>query len=137
MRVVLDTNVIVSAALKASSWPAFVLRWADISGVLLKTEATERELRLVLARPRILRLIPQGFVGEVQRIMDAAESVAVAEVIHACRDAKDDKFLEAAVNGKADVLVSGDDDLLALHPFRGIPILDAATFGRSLTLIGR
>ena len=45
-----------------------------------------------------------------------------------CRDPDDDKFLELAVSGNADYLVSGDDDLLALHPFREIPILRPAEF---------
>jgi putative PIN family toxin of toxin-antitoxin system len=43
--------------------------------------------------------------------------------IHACRDLRDDKFLEVAVHGRADVIVTGDADLLALDPFRGIAIL--------------
>ena len=45
-----------------------------------------------------------------------------------CRDAKDDKFLEVAVNGKADYLITGDRDLLVLHPFREIQIVSPATF---------
>jgi predicted nucleic acid-binding protein len=45
-----------------------------------------------------------------------------------CRDPRDDKFLEAAVNGHADVLVSGDKDLLQLHPFRGIAILTPSDY---------
>ncbi len=45
-----------------------------------------------------------------------------------CRDPDDDKFLELALSGDADVIVSGDDDLLVLHPFRGIPILSCDAF---------
>jgi predicted nucleic acid-binding protein len=48
------------------------------------------------------------------------------------RDPKDDKFLQVAVAGKADVIVSGDEDLLVLHPFSGIPILRPAAFLRML-----
>ena len=57
-----------------------------------------------------------------------AELVAITERIAACRDPKDDKFLELAVNGQADLIVSGDADLLALNPFRDIPIVTPATF---------
>ncbi|HEY3848734.1 MAG TPA: putative toxin-antitoxin system toxin component, PIN family, partial [Acetobacteraceae bacterium] len=46
----------------------------------------------------------------------------------ACRDPTDDKFLELAVSGKADLILSGDKDLLTLHPFRSIPIVAPATF---------
>ncbi len=60
--------------------------------------------------------------------MAAAEAVTIIEPIVACRDPTDDKFLELAVNGQADFIVSGDADLLVLNPFRGIPILSPATF---------
>jgi predicted nucleic acid-binding protein len=48
--------------------------------------------------------------------------------IAACHDPKDDKFLEVAVAGRADVIVSGNEDLLTLHPFDTIPIVSPATF---------
>ena len=131
MRLVVDTNVFVSAALKQSSWPASVVRWLDRHGGLLKSVATEAELLAVLARPRIADRIPPPFGAEVRRLLAAAELVTIAERVAACRDPKDDKFLELAVNGRASVIVSGDEDLLALVTFRGIPIRDPVTFGRS------
>jgi predicted nucleic acid-binding protein len=66
-------------------------------------------------------------------VLAAAELVAISERIAACRDPKDDKFLELAVSGKAEVIVSGDGDLLDLNPFRGIPIVTPATFVRDTT----
>ena len=131
MRIVVDTNVFVSAALKESSWPAIVVRWVDGYGRLLKTPATEQEVLAVLERPRFAPKIPPLFIENLRRIFAAAELVAITERVTACRDPKDDKFLELALNGRADVIVSGDDDLLALEAFRDIPIIDPATFGRS------
>jgi putative PIN family toxin of toxin-antitoxin system len=131
MRLVVDTNVLVSAALKRSSWPANVLRWIDRHGGLLKSDATERELFQVLARPRIAAKIPPAFVVELARLFAAAEAVVITDHIVACRDRKDDKFLELAVNGQAHLLISGDRDLLAMEIYRGIPIIDPAAFGRS------
>ena len=61
-------------------------------------------------------------------MLAGAELVAITERIAACRDPKDDKFLELAVNGHADLIVSGDADLLAVDPFRDIPIVTPATF---------
>ncbi|MEO7271642.1 MAG: putative toxin-antitoxin system toxin component, PIN family, partial [Vicinamibacterales bacterium] len=52
----------------------------------------------------------------------------VVQHVRACRDPKDDKFLELAVNGGASVIVTGDADLLSLHPFRGIDILPPAAY---------
>jgi len=60
--------------------------------------------------------------------LSAAEHVIIAEPVVACRDPKDDKFLELAVNGHADFLISGDDDLLAMKIFRDIPIISPAAF---------
>jgi uncharacterized protein len=72
----------------------------------------------------------------LRRIFVAAETVAITEAVVACRDAKDDKFLELAVNGHADVIVSGEADLLVLNPFRAIPILTPASFSRAM-IVGR
>ena len=57
--------------------------------------------------------------------------MTIIEAVSGCRDPDDDKFLELAVNGRADVIVSGDEDLLALDTFRGIPIITPAAFGRA------
>ncbi len=134
MRIVVDTNVFVSAALKESSWPATVVRWVERNGGLLKTPATEQELLLVLERPRFAAKIPPVFVANLRRLFAAAELVPISERVVACRDPKDDKFLELAFNGRADIIVSGDADLLTLATFRHIPIIDPATFGRSQVL---
>ena len=48
--------------------------------------------------------------------------------VFACRDPKDDKFLEVAISGQADVIVSGDEDLLTMNPFPGIPIITPRAF---------
>jgi predicted nucleic acid-binding protein len=50
------------------------------------------------------------------------------QAIRACRDPKDDKFLELAVHGRADLIVTGDQDLHTLNPFRGIAILTPNAF---------
>jgi uncharacterized protein len=128
MRVVVDTNVFVSAALKDKSFPALALHVVAQRGTLLKSAATERQLFEVLARPQLAALIDQASIDHISKLMAAAELVTITERIFACRDATDDKFLELAVNGRADVIVSGDADLLVLNPFRDIPIVMPATF---------
>jgi len=83
---------------------------------------------LVLQRPHVAALTIPVFLGDLAKMLAAAELVTITERIAACRDPKDDKFLELAVNGRADLIVSGDRDLLALNPFREIPIVTPATF---------
>jgi predicted nucleic acid-binding protein len=59
--------------------------------------------------------------------------VDIAEEVRLCRDPKDDKFLELVVSGRASSMVTGDQDLLVLHPFRGVPILTPAQFLAALS----
>jgi putative PIN family toxin of toxin-antitoxin system len=66
-------------------------------------------------------------------LMATAELVTITERFAACRDPKDDKFLELAVSGQADIIVTGDADLLVLNPFRDIPIVTPATFTSART----
>ncbi|MCB0109573.1 MAG: putative toxin-antitoxin system toxin component, PIN family, partial [Caldilineaceae bacterium] len=74
------------------------------------------------------------YISEEQRLLflanflQLAVSVEVTQQISACRDPKDDKFLELAVNGNADCIVTGDKDLLVLHPFEGVAILTLTEF---------
>lgn len=131
MRVVLDTNVLISAALKQNSRPAAAVRFVEARDVLLKSRATEHQLLDVMARPYFAPLIGREMRSWLRKLMSTAELVAITESIVACRDPTDDKFLELAVNGRADLIVSGDADLLELDPFRGIPILAPAAFIRA------
>jgi putative PIN family toxin of toxin-antitoxin system len=128
MRVVIDTGVFISAAIKAQTVPNIAVYRAAQRGVLLKSSSTEAELIEVIDRPYLARLIAPAARARVLELMALAELVPIAERIAACRDSKDDKFLELAVNGQADVIVSGDADLLVLNPFRGILIVPPATF---------
>jgi uncharacterized protein len=128
MRVVVDTNVFISAALKGRSPPSDAVHLVSERDLLLKSATTEHELFITLARPRLAPLIPQRFRVWLEEMLAAAELVPITELIAACRDPKDDKFLELAVNGRADLIVSGDADLLTMNPFRDIPIVTPAMF---------
>jgi uncharacterized protein len=62
------------------------------------------------------------------QLSEVAEPVVVRTQIRACRHPKDDKFLELAVDGQVDLILTGDQDLLTLHPFRGIAIISPTAF---------
>ena len=128
MRLGIDTNVFISAVLKIDSLPFLVVRSIDLHGGLLKSVATEQELLTVLGRPRIAAVSSPGFRDDLMKMLNRAEMIPIIDPVAACRDPDDDKFLELAVNGGADAIVSGDADLLVLNPFRGIPIVRPATF---------
>jgi putative PIN family toxin of toxin-antitoxin system len=129
LRVVLDTNALVSRLLMPNSVPARAVRLAIAEDRILASDDTLMELANVLSRPKFNPYVSveerQMFLRLFGRI---AELVQIVHVVRACRDPKDDKFLELAANGSADTIVTGDNDLLVLHPFRGIPVLSPAAF---------
>jgi uncharacterized protein len=133
MRVVIDTNVFISAGLKEISPPSSAVHLAAERDVLLKSTLTEQELFVTLDRPRLALLIPPGFRDWLTEVLAAAELVEIVERIATCRDPKDDKFLELAVSGHADLIVTGDADLLVLNPFCDISIVTPAAFVQGAT----
>jgi putative PIN family toxin of toxin-antitoxin system len=130
-RVVVDTNALVSRLLVPGSVAGRAVDRAVERGRLLVGEATMVELTTVLGRakfdPYVSLADRQQFIRLLGRI---AELVPILRPVRACRDPKDDMFLEVAVNGGADLIVTGDRDLLELHPFLGIPILSPAEYLR-------
>jgi putative PIN family toxin of toxin-antitoxin system len=129
LRVVVDTGVAISAALLRRSVPRQAVDLAVSRGQLLVSEATTLELDDVFRRPKFDKYVRQekrlAFLAALVR---DAELVEITETIQVCRDPKDDKFLELAISGKATHIISGDPDLLTLHPFRGVDIVGPAAF---------
>ncbi|ABU60401.1 MULTISPECIES: putative toxin-antitoxin system toxin component, PIN family [Roseiflexus] len=128
-RFVFDTNVVISALLLRHSVARQAFDRATRTGKLLVSGMTIEELNAVLRRKGFERYVTEeermeflsAFVGD-------GVLVEIVERVVACRDPKDDKFLELAINGKATCIVSGDEDLLILHPFRGIAIVTPRQF---------
>jgi putative PIN family toxin of toxin-antitoxin system len=136
MRIVADTNVLVSGAIKPHGRFASQLRQGSFA--LLVSDPVLNELIDVLNRPRLrqkYKLTPQYIHVYLHLIRLRSEYVEPTETITACRDEKDNKFLELAVAGQADVLVSNDADLLVLHPFREIPIVSVADLANILAAV--
>lgn len=128
-RVVVDTNVLVSRLLLPDSIPAQAVRKVRREGCLLVSEATMYELADVLSRRKLDRYISlenrKQFIRELRRV---TELVPIIQLVRECRNPNDDKFLELAWNGRADLLITGDADLLALHPWREIAMLAPAEY---------
>ena len=133
LRVVFDTNVVVSAMLLPLSIPRRALDRAMREGRTLISAATITELDEVIHLPKF-----DKYLSEEERIeflttlVHEAELVNVVETVTDCRDPRDNKFLELAVSGGATHIVTGDSDLLMLHPFRGIIVVSPSMF---LTLV--
>ena len=129
MRFVLDTNVVISALLLKHSVARQAFDQAIQHGEILIAKETIQEIVQVLQRKGF-----EKYITEEERIEFIAAFVREGTIVEinqwitVCRDPKDDKFLALALNGNADCIVSGDKDLLVLHPFRGISILTPRQF---------
>ena len=134
-RVVLDTNVLISAALRPDGRPrAVVDAVREEHGVLLFSDATFDELRTRLLLQKFDRYVGrEGRAVYLAQLEAVSEWVAIAGAKLGCRDPDDDKLLETALMGAADCLVTGDGDLLEMSPFQHIPILPPAGFLDLLT----
>ncbi len=129
LRFVFDTNAVVSALLLKHSVSRQAFDQAIASGDLLLSLAVITELNDVLKRDKFDKYITEEERMQFLAVLiKEATLVEVTETITACRDPKDDKFLELAISGQATCIVSGDKDLLVLTPFREIPILTPAEF---------
>ena len=129
-RAVVDTNVLISEALRAEGQPRRVL---DVIrrcyGVLLFSDETSRELRSRLRRPKFDRYVSQTVRAVyLAQLMAVSEWVSITNAKLGCRDPDDDKFLETALMGDADCIVTGDRDLSEMSPFQGISILPPSDF---------
>jgi uncharacterized protein len=128
-RHVFDTNTLVSAVLFEHGKPGQALRRALSRGRVLLSSSTLEELAAVLQREKFERYVTAAEREEfLVAFVERALFIEPTEEVRACRDAKEDKFLELAVSGRAAYIISGDADLLELHPFRGIAIMTAAEF---------
>jgi putative PIN family toxin of toxin-antitoxin system len=128
-RVVVDTNALISRLLVPGSVPGRAVRKAVNEAQLLVSEATMEELAEVLARPKFDPYVTIAERQEFLRVLGRiAEMVPIVYTVYACRDPRDDKFLDLAINGEADLIVTGDQDLLVLQTFRDIPVITPAQY---------
>jgi uncharacterized protein len=127
IRVILDTNVLISRLLIPQSITGRAVRRLLERTQPLVSDDTLSELATALSRPKfdpyVSREDRQTFFELFARV---AERVTVTTTIRRCRDPWDDKFLELAVDGKADWIATGDKDLLELSPFQTTSILTPA-----------
>lgn len=128
-KLVLDCNVIISAFLFKNSQPRLALEKAKNCGIILLSESIINELKNVIQRQKFDRYLSLTTREELLNdLLEIADKISPSETITDCRDPKDNKYLELAVSGKAQYIITGDKDLLILNPFRGIKIIKPDEF---------
>ena len=133
-RIVVDTNVLISAALKPGGTPrAVVDTIRQASGVLLFSNETFQELHSRLLRPKFDRYVSQRVrLIYLVQLMGVSERTSITGAKLGCPDPEDDKFLETAMVGNAECLITGDRHLLDMVSFHGISILPPVAFLNSV-----
>lgn len=132
MRAVIDTNVLASALIRRQGVSGQVLRHLrDRRFTIVYSVPLMMEMVEVLSRPQIQQkyhILSDDITALINLVRLRGDLVSPDRQIDACRDPKDNRFLEAAVEGDADVIVSGDVDLQDMKEFDAIPILRVAEF---------
>jgi putative PIN family toxin of toxin-antitoxin system len=126
---IFDNNVLISAALLKNSIPDLAFDKAKHNGIILSSRSTLHELFSTLIKEKFDKYTHietrLEFLFEFKEI---SKEISVCHSVIACRDPKDNMYLELALSGNANVIVTGDRDLLTLHPFRSIPIVTPKHF---------
>ena len=134
MRAVLDTNLLVSYLLtQGDTMSRIIDHWEQWHFVAIVSPAMLAELKEIVRRPRLranMNLDPQALIDVIEQ--DAEVVPGEVTLTGVCRDPKDDIFIACAVEGRADVLVSGDADLLVLGSYQGVQMITPAAFLRLL-----
>jgi uncharacterized protein len=130
MTVIIDTNVLISAAIIKQSVADLSVRKAFLVGTVIRSMATTLELPVTLKRKKFDKYFRNEYERDffIHRITEQSKLIEVSHHITICPDSKDDMYLELALSGKADCIITGDPDLQVLNPFENISIISPKDF---------
>src|SRR5262249_51733057 len=127
--VVIDSNVLISYFIRHNSPVGRAVDQILAQHTPIYSAETLSEFVATISRPKFKAYVDAATIRQfVDRYVAVARLIADTPSVRASRDPDDDKFLALALGGKADCIVTGDDDLLTLNPFQGIAILAPADF---------
>ena len=126
---IIDANILISAFLSRHTTTSLAYDKAKGLGELAFSRETYGEFCDVFMRTKFDQFVSRDTrLNIIKGLKEVAIFSEITEKIRVCRDSNDDKFLELAVSVKASCIITGDKDLLILHPFENIPIVSAADF---------
>jgi putative PIN family toxin of toxin-antitoxin system len=131
MRIVLDSNIYISAALSVGGQPSAILKLAEESALdIFITDSIIDEIERMLKEK--LGWSQSKTSLWTRYIRSLTDRVQPHQNVQDCRDPDDNHILECALEADAEIIMTGDHDLLELHPYRGINILTPRQFIESL-----
>ena len=126
---IFDTNTLISASLSPGSVNRKAFEKAGEIGIVVHSGATLLEFKETLTRPKYDKYISiQKRLQAISAFEKRSQLIQVSAIIDVCRDPKDNKFLELAIDSGAACIITWDNDLLVLNPFEEIPILTPTDF---------
>ncbi len=130
MTVIIDTNVLISAAILKQSISDRSVRKAFLNDVVIRSIATTLELSNTLKKKKFDKYFRHEYERDlfIHLFTSQSKIIEVSHSVTICRDPKDNKYLELALSGQAGCIITGDQDLLALNPFENIPIITPLEF---------
>ena len=128
VKCVVDTNVLISAALSKGA-PFRIVEYLIKNNALIFSKETISELSSRITQPKFDKYVSaEDREAYVNNLILSTDLVIIDNLVQGCRDRDDDKFLETAVKGDAQFIISEDQDLLTMHPFEGIDIVTVQDF---------
>ena len=129
LRIILDTNILINGLLLSSSTSQQVFDLVTENEILLISESTFTEFYKTITRKKFDKYVSlEKRLQFFAKLREKATVIEITETITICRDMKDNQFLELAISGKANFIITGDKDLLVLHPFRNVKIITVNEF---------
>jgi putative PIN family toxin of toxin-antitoxin system len=126
---VIDTNIVISIAVFSSLTPALSLKKVLYSGSLAFSEPVLQEYAETLSNHKFDKYLPlEKRLLFLEKLIAEGDIIPITKRIKICRDPKDDKYLELAAASNASCIITGNKDLLILHPFQNISILSPVDF---------
>jgi putative PIN family toxin of toxin-antitoxin system len=128
-RVVIDTNVFISALLNPVGTPRKVINIAISQFTILQSEATYQELETRISKKKFDKYLEKD--DRLDFLPSLKNRSLFVDILHettVCSDSDDNKFLELALSGMAQYIITGDNDLLSLNTYQGIRIITPAEF---------
>ncbi len=123
LEAVVDTNVLISGLLKGRTTRPIINAILNNELLLVTSIDILDELMFTLRKPRINSLIPESDIVNLFNLIKKRARFVIPKIkLSVCRDSKDNKFLECAVEAEIKLIISGDNDLLCLSPFKEIEI---------------
>jgi putative PIN family toxin of toxin-antitoxin system len=136
-KVVSDASTLVGALLNEDSVPERARLLARLGPRICLSQQVQDEIREVFGRPKFRKYLAPDRGAKILDVLTIGALRAYpTEAVHDCRDMKDDKYLELALAVAANVIVSSDEDLLCLHPWRGIDIVKPSALVARMGMTG-